>query len=175
MMLATQTILQSKYENNISVKLIIKIKNNNVNLNKEAFNMKQKTVLNKEKLVDFKIDSSDIDNAITIKTTANTESDWLLNLINLTNECFVLASTTGSNGQWGKWFVIPRTCRTCNTNPQDCYENEKWQTILSTSCTSPAFSIRIATQPDENGNANGAEFTDITPNCKYGGGVITIY
>ncbi|EML9988428.1 TPA: hypothetical protein R4X15_000738 [Citrobacter amalonaticus] len=137
--------------------------------------MKQNLVLNKESSTEFKISINDIDKSILINTTANAESNWLLNLINLTNECYSLASTTGSNGQWGKWFVIPKTCRTCNTNPQDCYENKKWSTILATSCTSPSFSIRIATQPDEDGNAHGAEFSNISPNCKYAGGVITIY
>ncbi|WP_337036069.1 hypothetical protein [Enterobacter asburiae] len=137
--------------------------------------MKQNIALNKESSIVFKININDIDNSTSINTTANTESDWLLNLINLTNECYCLACTTASNGQWGKWFVIPKTCRTCNTNPDDCHEHQKWSTILVTSCTSPSFSIRIAAQPDENGNASGAEFSNISPNCKYAGGVITIY
>ncbi|TBZ99698.1 MULTISPECIES: hypothetical protein [Rhizobium] len=101
--------------------------------------------------------------------------DWLLGLVNMSNECFVLASTTDRNGNFGKWFAIPTVCKNCTSTYDHCSKNKGWDAILSTACTSPSFSIRIATKPDQSGNASGAEFPNITPKCNYAGGLIGIY
>ena len=100
--------------------------------------------------------------------------DWLLGLVNMSNECFVLASTTDRNGNFGNWFPIPTVCKNCTSTFDNCSKNNGWDAILSTACAAPSFSIRIATKPDQSGNANGAEFRNITPKCNYAGGLIGI-
>ncbi len=109
------------------------------------------------------------------KPQAAKANPWKLNLVNMTSDCIVLASIKPQNGQYGKWFNIPKTCRTCNANYETCFNEKKWQTILVTECTDTPFDIRITVEPNQNGQASGAEFTDLRPNCNYAGGTIGIH
>ncbi|WP_141654219.1 hypothetical protein [Candidatus Nitrospira nitrosa] len=109
------------------------------------------------------------------ESQAAKDNPWKLNLLNMTSDCIVRASIKPQNGQYGKWFSIPKTCRTCNENYETCFNEKKWQTILVTECTDTPFDIRLAVEPNQNGQATGAEFTDIRPNCNYAGGTIGVH
>lgn len=109
------------------------------------------------------------------KPQATKANPWKLNLVNMTSDCVVLASIKPQNGQYGKWFSIPKTCKTCNTNYEACFNEKEWQTILVTECTDTPFDIRIAVEPNQNSQARGAEFTDIRPNCNFAGGTIGVH
>ncbi len=97
---------------------------------------------------------------------------WNLAVINMTPKCLENASIRPSGGKYGKWFPIPRTCQTCNGNYEACHNERKWQVILTMVCTDTAFDIRVAGKPDQNGQADGAEFTDLKPSCEVSGGTI---
>lgn len=100
---------------------------------------------------------------------------WILSLVNRTNECYVYVQTRNNNGAWGKWYGMTPACRNCDlASFKACFDAKKYVSILVTDCTSAPFDINIASEPDANGNANGASYTGIKPNCNRPGGVIGI-
>ena len=101
-------------------------------------------------------------------------SPWVLGLINITNERYAYASLGGGDGHFGKWFKIPETGTNCSTNFEECSRQGNWTVILKVSGNSPAFDIRIATRPDELGNATGTEFLGVKPDTSCEGGLIGI-
>ena len=104
------------------------------------------------------------------------DTTWVLNLVNMTNECFAWVQVTDSTGAWGKWYRMTPACRTCSLGSFDaCKAAAAYVAILVSQCTAHAFSISIATEPDANGNSNGATWQGITPNCQYAGAVIGIH
>lgn len=124
---------------------------------------------------DFTIKDEDIDRAYRpLETSPKSAGNWVLGLVNITNECYSFASITDQDGNYGKWFTIPEICKNCETNYDDCTANGGWGAILSMPSTSPPFSIRIATQPDQYGNVQGTEFLGINPSPAYKGALIGI-
>lgn len=102
------------------------------------------------------------------------KATWLVALINRSDTCFTLIRTKNVNAaQWGKWFSLPTTCRTCSLGDQNaCFQAKAWKPILSTDCNSVAFEIEIATTPDAQGNSMVASYNAIQPNCSTAGGVL---
>jgi len=124
---------------------------------------------------DFTINAADIDRTFDpLKEHRKSPSNWILGLVNITNEAYLFASVTDRGGNYGKWFGIPATRKNCETSYDDCIGKGKWTAILAVPSNSSSFSIRIATQPDEFGNATGTEFLEITPSDTYEGGIIGV-
>jgi hypothetical protein len=59
-------------------------------------------------------------------------------------------------------------------NFDECFNAKKYLPLLVTACSASGFSISIATAPDANGNAYGATWNGIQPNCGVAGSVIGI-
>ncbi len=116
---------------------------------------------------DFTIKGDDID--ANFDPLKEATGDWSLGLVNITNNSFSLASIN-----YGKWFNIPKTDKNCETDYEECIGNGVWTVILAVPRESSPFSLRIATQPDQFGNATGTEFLKITPSTSHEGGIIGI-
>ena len=102
-------------------------------------------------------------------------NDYLILLINRTNTCFELIRTRNPGMPWSSWWPLPLICKTCSlASASDCFNAKAWRQLLVTNCNSGSFDIQIATKPDANGNMMGATYEGISPNCSYGGGVLTI-
>ena len=100
---------------------------------------------------------------------------YVIMLINRTNTCFEMIRTRNPGMPWGNWSNMPLTCKTCSLgSATDCFNAKAWKQILVTDCNSGSFDLQIATRPDTDGNAMGATWEGISPNCNYGGGVIAI-
>ena len=101
-------------------------------------------------------------------------SSWVLALINRSDKCFTLIRTKNVNASdWGQWWSMPKTCRTCSLVSADaCFQAKAWQQILSTDCNSVAFEIEIATTPDAQGNYFVASYNAVQPKCSFAGGAL---
>jgi len=93
-------------------------------------------------------------------------SDYLVLLINMTDYCLVMGRVNQGN-----WFAIPKVCRTCSSDYDTCFNQQRWAPVLNTQCNDAPFDLTLITQPDGNGNATGATWR-ITPDCNFAGGVI---
>lgn len=128
--------------------------------------LEKSQIVESAQLTDFIIKPDDIE----LITAPLTTRGWNLALINRTLECFELAQLKPRGAAWGKWFPIPKTCRTCNLGSYEaCYRGGKWQIIIVMECNDTPFDIRISTQ-----TGRGAEFPNIKPKCDVPGGVIGI-
>lgn len=117
-----------------------------------------------------KINESDISTEGPVTSLAN---PYLILLINMSNHCFTLMRTRNLNQNWGNWFAIPLTCKTCTFGSyQDCFTAKAWRQILVTDCTSQPFEIEIATKPDASGMSHVYSYDAVSPNCSYAGGVL---
>ena len=113
---------------------------------------------------------------IQVKDVAAVEpkaGSYLILLANRTDLVIVQADTRGNSGTWTGWSAVPATGRTCSLGSyQACVNAKAYKAILSVPCSSGSFDLRIATKWDADGNASGAVYTGLTPNCSYSGGVI---
>jgi hypothetical protein len=126
--------------------------------------------INKKSNEQFTI--TEIGSAPAFTTSGN---DYVIFLINMSNTCFEMIRTRNPGMPWSKWWPMPLTCRTCSLGSySDCFNAKAWRQILVTNCNSGSFDIQIATKPDANGNAIGATWEGISPNCNYGGGAIAV-
>jgi hypothetical protein len=91
---------------------------------------------------------------------------YLVLLINTSDLCIVMGRINN-----GGWFATQTICKNCNTNYDTCYDNHQWGQVMSTGCADAPFNLTLATKPDANGNCSGATW-EITPDCRYSGGVI---
>ena len=116
------------------------------------------------------INESEISTSVPVSPLAN---PYVILLINMSNHCFTLMRTRNLNQNWGTWFAIPQTCKTCTFGSyQDCFTAKAWRQILVTDCTSQPFEIEIATKPDDSGMSHVYSYDAIVPNCSYAGGAI---
>ncbi len=90
-------------------------------------------------------------------------------LINNTPLCWERARWNGR----GRWFPIPRACRNCTTNCNDCFSRERWTPILSIQCSETRRLLELATRPDADGNYYVVGW-EIQPDCRYHGGVVCV-
>lgn len=124
---------------------------------------------------DFSITDGDIDEKFdALRNVSDADEAWILGVVNITDIAYRYAAIAGPDGQYGKWFRIPLTGKTCETNFDACFANGGWKAILARPKASSAFNIRIATAPNEFGAATGTEFFAITPDDGFAGGLIGI-
>lgn len=137
--------------------------------------MKLQRLQVKEAYADFTIHRTDIDPSFdALAEASNVPDTWLLGVVNITNTAYSYASISINGGAYGRWFRIPETGKTCETNYDECIANGGWQAILKLPKASSSFNIRIGTVLDERGNSTGLEFLNIAPDANYEGGVIGV-
>jgi hypothetical protein len=137
--------------------------------------MSYKKIQTKGAYTDFTVRDGDIDKTFNpLKRSGRPDEEWILGLVNITNQVYSFASVAGPDGNYGKWFEIPETGANCPTNYDECIGNGQWTAILAVSSNSAPFSLRIATRPDEFGKATGTEFFGIAPSKTHEGGIIGI-
>lgn len=99
-------------------------------------------------------------------------ASYLIGVINLSSKCLTIAGTRrigGSDAEW-KWTPIPKTCRNCSTNYQQCFNEKRWSPIMSTDCTSAPFELFVGYFVGDTEVQGG--IVDISPTCSTAGGVI---
>ncbi|MBP0634894.1 hypothetical protein [Cupriavidus sp. AcVe19-6a] len=99
---------------------------------------------------------------------------YIIAVINLSSDCLTVAGTRplgGNDDQW-KWTAIPKTCRNCTTNYDQCYKDKRYSPIMSTDCDSAPFELFVGFMIDDS-NARGALF-EINPSCQFAGAVIGV-
>ena len=122
----------------------------------------------------FIIQDADIDRSYEPPKPVPAGSAWILCVINITDVEYEYAAIAAHGGSYGKWFRIPATGKTCQTDYDECMRTGGWKVILNLPKAPPPFSLRLATGRDEIGNATGMEFLGIEPDDTCDGGVVGI-
>ncbi|WP_454818966.1 hypothetical protein [Labrys neptuniae] len=136
--------------------------------------MKLQRLQSKANLDNFIIQDGDIDRSYDPLKSPPGGLAWTLCVINITDAEYEYAALSEQGGSYGKWFRIPVTGKTCQTDYDECLRTGGWKVILSLPRATAPFDLRLATGRDEIGNATGAEFLGIEPDGAYDGGVVGI-
>ena len=99
--------------------------------------------------------------------------NYVIALANRSDTCFQFIRTTKNDGSWNNWTTIGRICRTCSLSSlQQCFDQGKYQPLISITCGVPDFLLQLATPPDANGNSQAWEWGYISASCSFPGGVL---
>jgi hypothetical protein len=141
----------------------------------EEVTMHLQRLQTKDAYSDFEIHENNIDPSFyPFGNTQDPANIWTLGIVNITDIKYVYASVAENRDVYGKWFRIPVTGKTCETNYDECIANGGWNAILTRANNASVFSIRVATEPNEFGVATGTEFLDIKADPQFEGGLLGI-
>lgn len=104
------------------------------------------------------------------RPTIKSNNDYLIALANLSSKTIEYLRT-GQGGNWGGWVHIAPIGRNCSGSYSDCVRNHNFTALFVTQCTNPPMNVQVATAPDAQGHATGAQFS-VNPDCNYAGGVL---
>lgn len=136
--------------------------------------MKLQRLQNKANLDNFIIQDGDIDRSYDPLKPLPGGAAWMLCVINVTDVAYEYAALAEHGGSYGKWFRIPVTGKTCQTDYDECLRTGGWKAILRLPRGAAPFDLRLATGRDNIGNATGTEFLGIEPDGACDGGVVGI-
>lgn len=99
------------------------------------------------------------------------DDDYAICIVNMSNHCLTIAGFRrrgGSDAEW-KWNAIPKTCRNCFSNYNQCCNEKKWSVIEFNKCNAAPYDLFVGYDIG-GGNARGV-ILDVDPDCSAAGGV----